>query len=159
MQPPQTGQARLCGQPRRRSAGWLSSPSSHPSSFSELRFGEDNMRQTEPGRSPSQPGKALGEEVPCRRKEITRTVHDTWLEEEGALPMMEWGEHLKNRQEWTGSTHLPRCGAWCRQVPQPQQSSSLHTPLPPSAAPCTWAHGCDTALTTHTVPPRPELPD
>ena len=48
------------------------------------------MRQTEPGMSPSQLGKALGEEVPCGRKEITRTVHDTWLEEEGALPMMEW---------------------------------------------------------------------
>ena len=46
------------------------------------------MRQTEPGMSPSQLGKALGEEVPCGRKEITRTVHDTWLEEEGALPMM-----------------------------------------------------------------------
>lgn len=136
MQPPQTGRARLCGQPRRQSTGWLSSPSSHPSSFSELRFGKENMRETEPGRSPSQRGKAL-EEVPCRRKEITRTVHDTWLEEEGALPMMEWGEHLKNRKEWTGSSHLPRCEAWCRQVPQPQQSSSPAS-SPPSI--CSLMH-------------------
>lgn len=132
MQPPQTGRARLCGQPRRRSSRWLSSLSSLPSFFSELRFGEDNMRQTEPGMSPSLLRKALGEEVPCGRKEITRTVHDTWLEEEGALPMMEWGEHLKNRKEWTRSSHLPRCEAWS---PGAAKSHSLNraAPLPPSS--------------------------
>lgn len=127
----------------------------------ELRFGEDNTTQTEPGMSPSQLGKALGEEVPCGRKEITRTVHDTWLEEEGTLPMMERGEHLQNRKEWTRSSHLPRCEAWS---PGAAKSHSLNRaappppPFPPRAAPAQELLRV-TQLTTHMASSRPELPD
>lgn len=130
--------------------------SSLPSFFLELRFGEDNTTQTEPGMSPSQLGKALGEEVPCGRKEITRTVHDILAggrgnpAHDGAVNTCRIGRSGPGAVTSLDARPEP-CG--CCQIPQPQQSSSPPPPSPRAAPQSSQV----TQLTTHMASSRPEL--
>lgn len=48
--------------------------------------------------------------ISCGRKEITGTVHDTWLEGEVPRPVMEWGEHFNQLPLTLESSRVGRGG-------------------------------------------------
>lgn len=129
------GGAWLCCQTGGRSSRLLSSPASLPS-FQSSGLEKRAWTQTawnEPETTVKSSGRRI---ISCGRKEITGTVHDTWLEGEVPRPMMDWGEYFNQpythwrvqEQEQEQQQSPPWTGGlqpWCCPTPWPQQCSSL----------------------------------